>query len=76
SAVFFNYPVEMGTRSVGSRDTYAQTHDLRAYGPARRVRHTLEGLAPGTVFHVEVLDLDHGDVAEAWHRMGEPINPT
>ncbi|WP_336631324.1 MULTISPECIES: GH39 family glycosyl hydrolase [unclassified Microbacterium] len=76
SAVFFNYPAEMGTRSVGSRDTYEQTHDLRGYGPARRVRHTLDGLAPGAVFHVEVLDLEHGDVAEAWHRMGEPVNLT
>jgi len=76
SAVFFNYPEEMGTRSVGSRDTYEQTRDLRDYGPARRIRHTIEGLAPDSVFAVEVVDLEHGDVAEAWYRMGQPINLT
>jgi len=76
SAVFFNYPAEMGTRSVGSRDAYEQTRELRSYGPARRVRHTVEGVPPGAEFAVEIVDLDHGDVAEAWYRMGQPLNLT
>ncbi|HEV6955789.1 MAG TPA: beta-xylosidase [Promicromonospora sp.] len=76
SAVFFNYPEEMGRRGVGSETSYAATRDLAALGPARRVRHTIEGLAPGTQFRVERLDWEHGNVAEAWHRMGEPLNLT
>jgi xylan 1,4-beta-xylosidase len=74
SAVFFNYPDDMGTASVGSRTSYAATRELRGRGPARRIRHTVSGLAPGAVFQWEVLDLAHGDVAESWHAMGEPVN--
>ncbi|MCR2812399.1 beta-xylosidase [Microbacterium sp. zg.Y1090] len=74
SGVFFNYPDEMGLQSVGSRTSYAATRELRERGPSRRIRHRVRGLVPGTAFLVEVVDLDHGDVAEAWHRMGEPLN--
>ena len=28
------------------------------------------------MFALEVLDWEHGNVAEAWHRMGEPLNLT
>ncbi|WP_448003392.1 GH39 family glycosyl hydrolase [Agromyces bauzanensis] len=76
SAVFFNYPAEMGARSVGSRDSYGDTRDLRSAGPARRIRHAVAGLEPGAVFLVSVLDLAHGDVAEEWYRMGSPQNLT
>jgi len=76
SAVFYNYPDDMGTRGVGSESTYEATRKLAYIGPSRRVRHTVEGLAPGTVFDVAALDWEHGNVAEAWHRMGEPLNLT
>ena len=76
SAVFFNYPGDMGRQGVGSELTYAATRALADRGPARRVRHTVAGLTPGTVFAVEQIDWDHGNVAEAWHRMGEPLNLT
>lgn len=76
SAVFFNYPEDMGTRGVGSETTYAATRKLAYIGPNRRIRHTIEGLVPGTVFDVRSLDWEHGNVAEAWHRMGEPLNLT
>jgi xylan 1,4-beta-xylosidase len=76
AAVFLNYPDEMGTRAIGSRITYGSTRSLADLGPSRRVRHTVEGLAPGTTIAVEVLDWDHGNVAEEWHRMGEPLNLT
>jgi xylan 1,4-beta-xylosidase len=74
AAVFFNYPESMGTRSVGSASSYVEARRLAAEGPARRVTHTVAGLTPGAVYQVEVLDGEHGDVAEAWHQRGEPLN--
>ncbi len=76
AAVFVNYPEGMGTRPVGSARRYAETRALADVGPARRVQHVVEGLAPGATYLVETLDWEHGNVAEAWHRMGEPLNLT
>jgi xylan 1,4-beta-xylosidase len=76
AALFFNYPDEMGTTALGSRITYEATRALAAKGPSRRIRHTVEGIAPGATFAVEVLDWEHGNVAEAWHQLGEPLNLT
>jgi len=76
SAVLFNYPDDMNGLSVGPRDSYRETRDLADKGPARRIRHVVEGVPPGSVFVVETLDLDHGNVAEEWFRMGSPMNPT
>jgi acetyl esterase/lipase len=45
-------------------------------GPERRVRHRVEGLRPGTELTVEILDWEHGNVAEAWYQMGAPLNIT
>jgi xylan 1,4-beta-xylosidase len=76
AAVFFNYPDSMGSRSVGTAGSHAQTHRLADEGPERRIAHTVTGLTPGDVYAVEILDQQHGDVAEAWHRLGEPLNLT
>lgn len=76
AAVFFNYPDSMGKASVGSATRYRQTHRLQQEGPARRIQHTVTGLAPGDVYTVETIDQEHGNVAEAWHRMGAPLNLT
>lgn len=76
SAVFLNYPAEMGTRGVEQHDSYAATRAYREIGTARRVRHSVAGVEPGTVFQVELLDWEHGNAAEAWHQMGEPLNLT
>jgi xylan 1,4-beta-xylosidase len=74
AAVFFNYPDSMGTRSVGDASRYARTRRLTDEGPERRIAHVIAGLAPGAEYEIEILDLDHGDVAEAWHLSGEPLN--
>ncbi|WP_129336555.1 GH39 family glycosyl hydrolase [Cellulomonas endophytica] len=76
SALFYNYPQDMGTRGIGSANRYDETRHLAEVGPARRVRHTVEGLEPGSSYAVEVLDWEHGNVAEAWHLMGAPLNLT
>lgn len=74
SAIFYNYPEDMGTTGLRARRTYADTRELAHQGPARRIRHRIEGLPPGAEFAVELLDWEHGNVAEAWHRMGSPLN--
>lgn len=76
AGLFLNYPADMGTQGVGSATSYAETRRLAEVGPARRVRHRVEGLPPGARFDVEVLDVEHGNVAEAWYRMGGPLNLT
>ncbi len=74
AALFFNYPDSMAARSVGTANSHAQTQHLADEGPARLITHTVGGLRPGDVYGVEILDQEHGDVAAAWHRMGEPLN--
>ena len=76
AAVFFNYPDSMGSQSIGGATRYADTQRLACEGPARRIAHSVEGLVPGDVYAVEILDQEHGNVAEAWHRLGEPLNLT
>ena len=60
-------------RSAVPRGTRRRAARLRE-GPARRIAHVVDGLIPGDVYAVEILDQDHGNVAEAWHRIGEPLN--
>ncbi|QAY70839.1 GH39 family glycosyl hydrolase [Xylanimonas protaetiae] len=74
SAIFYNYPADMGKTGLASRNSYADTRELASVGPARRVRHTVAGLTPGATFAVEILDGEHGNVAEAWYQMGAPLN--
>jgi xylan 1,4-beta-xylosidase len=76
AGLFFNYPDEMGGASVGSQNTYAAARSLADVGGARRIRHRVEGLEPGALLEIEILDLEHGNVAEAWHRLGAPLNLT
>ncbi len=74
SAVFFNYPEDMGMRGVRSQNSYAATRALAEMGPSRRIRHSIEGLKPGSTFLVEIVDWEHGNAAEAWYRLGSPLN--
>jgi len=74
AAVLFNYPDSMGSRSVGDAVSHTRAMRHADEGPARRIIHTISGLRPGSRYLVEIVDLEHGDVAHAWHRMGEPLN--
>ncbi|MEV4328143.1 beta-xylosidase [Microbispora rosea] len=76
SAVFFNYPEDMGKKGVRAQNSYDATRALAEIGPSRRIRHSIGGLEPGTTFLVEVVDWEHGNVAEAWYRLGSPLNPS
>jgi xylan 1,4-beta-xylosidase len=74
SALFFNYPEEMALRSVGSANSYEATRALAEIGPRRRIRHSIGELEPGSTFLFEIMDWEHGNVAEAWYRLGSPVN--
>jgi xylan 1,4-beta-xylosidase len=76
SAVFFNYPEDMALRGLSSQGSYAATRALADVGPSRRIRHAIGGLEPGATFLVEILDWEHGNAAEAWYRLGSPLNPS
>jgi xylan 1,4-beta-xylosidase len=66
----------MGMKAVGSQNSYPATRALAEVGSNRSIRHSIGGLPPGATFIVEILDWDHGNVAEAWYRMGSPLNPS
>lgn len=76
AAVFYNYPEDMGTAGLVSQVTYEATRFLAEKGPARRIQHRVEGLRPGAELAVEIVDWDHGNVAEAWYQLGSPRNLT
>ncbi|GGO19822.1 beta-xylosidase [Microbispora rosea subsp. aerata] len=76
SAVFFNYPEDMALRGVRAQSSYAATRALAEVGPSKRIRHSIEGLEPGATFLVEIVDWEHGNVAEAWYQLGSPLNPS
>ncbi|WP_433559365.1 GH39 family glycosyl hydrolase [Pseudonocardia xinjiangensis] len=74
SALFFNYPDDMAMKSPGSANSYSATRALAGVGPNRRIRHSIGELLPGRTFLVEIMDWEHGNVAEAWYNLGSPIN--
>lgn len=74
AAVLVNYPADMNGASVRACDSYEEAAAYESKGPALEVRHRIGGLEPFAAYDITTLDLDHGDVARAWHRMGEPLN--
>ncbi|GIG53527.1 GH39 family glycosyl hydrolase [Demequina activiva] len=76
AAVLVNYPADMNGASVRACDSYAEAAAYESRGPAIQVSHRIAGLEPGSAYEVVRVDLDHGNVARAWHRMGEPLNLT
>ncbi|MEU8401608.1 beta-xylosidase [Nonomuraea sp. NPDC048892] len=76
SAVFYNYPGDLALRGLPAQSSYPATRALAERGPSRRIRHSIGGLEPGATFLVEIVDWEHGNAAEAWHRLGAPLNPS
>ncbi|WP_169946355.1 GH39 family glycosyl hydrolase [Microbispora sp. H11081] len=76
SAVFYNYPEDMALRGLPAQTSYPAVRALAEVGPSRRIHHSIGGLEPGAAFLVEIVDWEHGNAAEAWYRLGSPLNPT
>ena len=74
AAVLVNYPADMNGASVRACDSYEEAAAYESKGPALEVRHRIGGLEPFAAYDITTLDLDHGNVAQAWHRMGAPLN--
>lgn len=71
TAIAFNYPKEYEEKvpSMADFNTYMQAS-------SKHVDFVLQNLKPGTKFLLETLDYQHGNVYEAYKKMGEPHSPT
>lgn len=71
TAVAFNYPKEFEQRVPGGRDCSTFMENVSS----KMVDLKLTNLKPGTVFEVETLDKDHGNVIDNYRLMGSPHSP-
>jgi len=68
-ALAYNYPDEyLGAVPSGNKKLEA--------GTSRSIDLSLSGLKPGTIFKIEILDKDHGNIHNYWEAMGKPEPPT
>lgn len=68
-ALAYNYPKEyIGSVPAGS--------DKREKGTSKNLDLVLSNLKPGTLFEIEILDKDHGNIHNFWESMGKPEPPT
>lgn len=68
-ALAYNYPEEYESSvPAGS--------DKREKGTHKKLQFSLKGLESGTMFKIEVLDKDHGNIHNYWEAMGKPEPPT
>ena len=70
-AVAFNYPKEFEQRVPGGRDCSTFMENVSS----KMVDLRLINLKPGTVFEIETLDKDHGNVIDKYRLMGSPHSP-
>ena len=71
TAVAFNYPKEFEQRVPGGRDCSTFMENVSS----KMVDLRLINLKPGTVFEIETLDKDHGNVIDKYRLMGSPHSP-
>lgn len=74
SALFFNYPKEMGRRAIGAADTWEESRRWEEVGTATTVSRRVLGLDPGATYRVETVGVGKADVQRRWIEMGSPIN--
>ena len=70
AAVAFNYPSEYeeAVPSAANFNNYMQAS-------SKKVDLALKGLKPGTVFEIEILDKEHGNVYDDYLKTGAPHSP-
>ncbi|MCG1037426.1 GH39 family glycosyl hydrolase [Polaribacter sargassicola] len=68
-ALAYNYPVEY-------EDAVPSGSNKREKGTNKELNFTLKGLDAGTMFKIEILDKDHGNIHNYWEAMGKPEPPT
>ena len=70
AAVAFNYPSEYeeAVPSAANFNNYMQAS-------SKKVDLALKGLKPGTVFEIEILDKEHGNVYDDYLKIGAPHSP-
>lgn len=71
-ALAYNYPQEYMDAVPAGKKTYAQLGE----GTSKNLDLNLSDLKPGTMFKVETLDRDHGNIYNYWESMGKPEPPT
>ena len=71
AAVAFNYPSEYeeAVPSAANFNNYMQAS-------SKKVDLALKGLKPGTVFEIEILDKEHGNVYDDYLKIGAPHSPS
>lgn len=70
-AIAFNYPEEY-------EEMVPSANNFHNYMNAsyKNISFTLSNLTPGTTFEIEILDKEHGNVYDAYQRIGAPHSPT
>lgn len=68
-ALAYNYPEEY-------YNSVPRGNNKREEGTAKDLNFNLTDLQPGTMFKIEILDKDHGNIHNSWEAMGKPEPPT
>lgn len=68
-AMAYNYPKEY-------ENSVPSGADKREDGTVKKLKFTLKNLKPETLFKIEILDKDHGNIHNYWEDMGKPEPPT
>ena len=68
-ALAYNYPDEYKKAVPSGKNKLEQ-------GTAKKLDFVLSGLKPGTMFKIEILDKDNGNIHNYWESLGKPEPPT
>lgn len=75
--LIYNYADELtDSVPISEYPDYTKAQNFQAMGSYKEINMTIAGLSAGDRVQVEVLDVKHGCIAEAWKNMGYPRNLT
>lgn len=69
TALAFNYPIEYENAVPSGRNKLEEGSD-------KKLNIILNNLKPGTMFKIEIVDKDNGNIHNYWEAMGKPEPPT